>query len=194
MRTGTVGFFTAFSSLMFIGVPCTGAEKSDLPKIDAKAFEAVPSTDRLEFVKRILLARDAHLQNFSYHVIETSNNIDLDDGSKEFMHKADYTVRRLGHAHLMQIETTGPHSKKQIDSAMNWNGKLAKALTHFPDSNEPRGMITDRENENFAFRAYNQILGFRVLKEGPQGGTPMTVAEWVASFPESYNRKLWIGD
>ena len=160
------------------------AEPKPAPQVSASEFEAVAPPERLDFVKALLRARDAALQNFSYHVVEIKNNIDLEDGSRTPFAKEEYFVRRLGATHWMRLVVCGPDSKVEADGVMNWDGERAMSFTRFTNREEVRGMIRDRENNNFTFRAFNQILGFRVLGDGPV----MSVADWVARYPNASRR------
>jgi hypothetical protein len=179
------GVTIAWITLVLAASICSAEDQvSPSPIFDQKTFENMPETDRLDFVKALLRTREAQLQNFSYHIAETSGNIDLDSGDREEFPKANYSVRRLGQANWMRLEQPGRGANHGFDSIMNWDGKRSKALTQHESLSEMEGVIKDNENSNFRYRAYNQILGFRVLEDG----APMTVVDWISQFPNQFNK------
>lgn len=134
--------------------------------------------ERIRYVKELLRTRDALLSNISYHVVETHRNVHSDGSRPDELPGSSYTVKRLWRTHWMELDQSATHSG--FKSTMNWDGKQARALTRFDGKRQASGVITDQENANFRDRAYNQILGFRVLEDG----AAMTVAEWVAQYPK----------
>jgi hypothetical protein len=148
--------------------------------IDWAAFDALPDQDKSKFILAALDARDLALSNMRYTVRETAINIRKDDGSRRFMTKTDYEMRRLGDKcwmHLKPYTYYDPDGPVNMEVTVNWDGKKAKGLVppEFSRSKTHKGEINPAENDNFSYRRLSELLGFR-MRLVPKS---MPVAQWL---------------
>src|SRR5215208_7547317 len=112
------------SQLAFAGAPEPG-------RFNADEFDALPPEGQMRWVLSTLEARDRALGNFRYQLRETCTNINLKNGSRRFMVKAEYEMRRLDGRlwmHLASYKFGEEAGEVDSEGTVSWDGKVAVNL------------------------------------------------------------------
>ncbi|HZL35676.1 MAG TPA: hypothetical protein VFC78_10230 [Tepidisphaeraceae bacterium] len=128
----------------------------------------MPPADRIHFALGILDSRDQQLSNFDYKLRETTTNVTIAGGDRRFMVHDDYEVRRLAGTlwmRLIDYEYYNEEDDILAESVMNWDGKVARGIGYPPylHTSYHQCRIDPTENDNFAYRSFNGILGLQVV-------------------------------
>ncbi len=160
-------------------------------KFDYSKFSQMNKEDKLGFVLSVLEMRDVKLQNFAYEMTHRLERFTPKDGKRQFHNESLIGIKRKGNKLFLTIEKLD--SKKRLQKyRANWDGTTAKSLLYRPYRNVTHsGSIRDHEDNNFTYRAFNHILGLRLLD------TPkLTLNEWfdeVITEGGSINEAITVG-
>lgn len=142
-------------------------------KFDYSKFSQMNKEDKVGFVLSVLEMRDVKLQNFAYEMTHRLQRFTPKDGKRQFLNEALIGIKRKGNKLFLTAEKLD--SKKRLQKfRANWDGTTAKSLLYRPYRKVTHsGLIRDHEDNNFTYRAFNHILGLRLLD------TPkLTLNEW----------------
>jgi len=153
---------------------CTGWLDAQSIPFDEVLFQQITEDEKLAFVLAVLQNRESQLQNFAYQMTDRLSRYTPQDGKTAFLSEVSLGVKRLGKKLYLEAEKLDSKNRWQKFYA-NWDGNISKSLLHRPyRKDEYGGLIRDLENNNFQDRAYNHILGLRLLDT-----EHMTLPEWL---------------
>ncbi len=164
-----------------ISITMVGALLAQPPSLDPGAFALLNESEKQAFVLSVVQHRDAQLQNFSYQMTHSDENHDPKTGKRHFWGEDTVGLKRLGLRLFLTVEALDSQGRPQSYKAA-WDGQNAKSLLHSPHRNiEYGGVIQNEEDDNFTYRAFNHILGLRIL-DSPN----LTLEQW---FDEATTRE-----
>ncbi|MCY2931487.1 MAG: thioredoxin-like domain-containing protein, partial [Planctomycetota bacterium] len=149
------------------------------PTFDKAVFVRLPEKEKVTAVLAWLKWREAQLGNVAYAFTENSDNRSLRDGSRRAMHRDWYSVKRAGNVLFLQGRQQDANGNIREEFTCNWKGTLGRAFGKFQGRID--GIITeDADDSNFKSRRYNDILGLRVVQDGPK----VSLAQWVEQLAQ----------
>src|SRR5687768_3553031 len=113
-----------------------------------------------------LKERESRLRNIRYKVREAVTLIDLDTGTRETLSESLIEFRWCESGHWMHLRKYAADKSLKNEHFTNWADGRARSLDFRPGRPTPGGVILAEENTNFGYRAINQVLGLRMLKDG----------------------------
>jgi len=166
---------------LLVNTVTAGALVARPASFDPGAFRLLNDSEKQAFVLAVLQHRDAQLQNFSYQMTHSEENYDPETGKRHFWNEDTVGLKRLGLRLFLTVEAFDSQGRPQSYKAA-WDGKKAKSLLHSPHRNiQYGGVIQNEEDDNFTYRAFNHILGLRIL-DSPN----LTLEQW---FEEATTRE-----
>jgi len=141
---------------------------------DAHSFNQLNEPDKQAFILAALDTRESQLQNFAYVMNDQLYRFTPGDGESTFLREHSVVLKRKANKLLLRAEKLGPNKQPLIAFSTNWDGNTSRSLRFSPRmSVRNSAAIRDSEDQNFTDRAYNHILGLRVLDSGC-----LSLAEW----------------
>ena len=130
------------------------------------SFNQLNEQQRRSYIMAALAERDTQLQNFAYEITETRTNVFLTADRRELLQKDLYGVKRKGEKMLFHAKRFNTTTDKWDTVVTSWDGSTLRSLTYGSQRRAPyRGLIVDSESGNFKTRAYNYMLGLRMLEQ-----------------------------
>lgn len=133
---------------------------------DADSFQLLNEEEKIAFVQRVLEEREAQLQNFEYDVNMKIRNIYNNGEKTDYFRDLTWNIKRKSEKLFYEIEIKNSKGH-MMNYKATWDGSIGKTLLYDPDRKyNYDGIVTDSEDSNFTERAFNHILGLRLLDTG----------------------------
>jgi hypothetical protein len=147
-----------------------------------QALERLSRAELRQVVLTALRKRDLiAITNLSYKVGERTTNVTRADGSRIELNRKSYEVRWHPAGHWMKVVAESFNDGKwelREDRVYGVKDGEARAIFSDPSLRDPVGRVGGSEAPEFRERAVNQVLGVRVLEDGP----PRTVRAYIEQF------------
>lgn len=171
----------AAAAAVVLATPRPGSAATAAAPVRAPVRAATGPPDVAETPAVVVAAlkdRQHALRNIRYSLRETITRVDHGQGTTKTLHEMVVEFRWSESGHWMHLREYAADGAQTIDHFTNWADGRARSLTLEPGKSNTRGTrgaVRDVENTNFGYRAFNQVLGLRVLRDGP----PLSISEWV---------------
>ena len=137
-----------------------GAGAPEPGRFSGAEFDAASPDGQILWVLSALEARDRALGNFRYQLRESCTNVNLINGSRRFMQRSEYEMRRMDARlwmHLALYKFGDKAGEVDREWTVSWDGKVGVSL-----GSSDTASVGPAENYNFVYRKFNALLGLRI--------------------------------